>query len=111
MDKEFEVIKNAAKDTSADDEKNGESTEEAAKTLITLDDAKAIATKIAFKDGDTKLYSFSKAKLTREEGKSYYEIEFYTDTAEYEAEIDAYSGECLEFSVEIPDEDDDGDDD
>ena len=59
---------------------------------------------------------FSKAKLERDDGKLVYEIEFYSNYAEYDYTIDASSGTILEYETdkhEIDDDDDydDGDDD
>ncbi|MCD7766715.1 MAG: PepSY domain-containing protein [Lachnospiraceae bacterium] len=45
--------------------------------------------------------TFTKEKLENDDGLSIYDIEFYTDTAEYEYEISAASGEILSFSMEL----------
>lgn len=40
---------------------------------------------------------FEKAKLERDDGRTYYEIEFKFGTAEYEYDIDALTGEIISF--------------
>ena len=84
------------------------------KADVGIDRAKAIAVGHAgVKSSDV---VFSKAKLERDDGKLVYEIEFYSNYAEYEYTIDASSGTILEYETdkhEIDDDDDydDGDDD
>lgn len=84
------------------------------KTDVGIDRAKAIAVGHAgVKSSDV---VFSKAKLERDDGKLVYEIEFYSNYAEYDYTIDASSGTILEYETdkhEIDDDDDydDGDDD
>ena len=52
--------------------------------------------------------TFTKAKLTTEDGIRVYDVEFRTADTEYEYEINATTGKIHEFSVEsIDDEDDD----
>jgi uncharacterized membrane protein YkoI len=46
---------------------------------------------------------FKKAKLDTEDGIRVYEIEFYKGRMEYEYEIDAYTGEILEWDSEYDD--------
>lgn len=46
---------------------------------------------------------FSKAKFEKDRGSMTYEIEFYKDGMEYEYEIDASTGEILEFDTELDD--------
>ena len=50
--------------------------------------------------------TFTKAKLTTEDGIKVYDIEFRTATTEYEYEINAKTGKVVEFSVEPIDYDD-----
>ena len=50
--------------------------------------------------------TFTKAKLTTDDGVKVYDIEFRTATAEYEYEINAKTGKVVEFSVEPIDYDD-----
>lgn len=84
------------------------------KADVGIDRAKAIAVGHAgVKSSDV---VFSKAKLERDDGKLVYEIEFYSNYAEYDYTIDASSGTILEYETdkhEIDDDDDydDGDDD
>ena len=44
--------------------------------------------------------TFTKAKLKKDDGIRYYDIEFYTSSAEYEYEVHAYTGKVLEKDVE-----------
>ena len=44
---------------------------------------------------------FTKVRIDRENGKTVYEIDYYTAEAEYELEIDAISGEIREASEEM----------
>lgn len=44
--------------------------------------------------------TFTKAKLKTDDGIRYYDIEFYTSSAEYEYEVHAYTGKILEKDVE-----------
>lgn len=65
---------------------------------ITLDEAKAIALKKAgLKEAAV---TFTKAKLDNDDGRLVYEIDFITDTAKYDAEVDAVSGNVIEWEVE-----------
>ena len=66
--------------------------------------AKAVALKHAKLTG-TKV-TYTKAKLTKEDGIKVYDIEFRTATTEYEYEINAKTGKVVEFSVEPIDYDD-----
>ena len=50
--------------------------------------------------------TFTKAKLTTDDGVKIYDIEFRTATTEYEYEINAKTGKVVEFSVEPIDYDD-----
>ena len=50
--------------------------------------------------------TFTKAKLTTDDGVKVYDIEFRTATTEYEYEINAKTGKVVEFSVEPIDYDD-----
>lgn len=56
----------------------------------------------ALKDADLKesKVTFTKTKLKKEDGVRYYDIEFYTSSAEYEYEVHAYTGKILEKDVE-----------
>lgn len=44
--------------------------------------------------------AFTEVKLDSEDGRMVYEIEFYANGLEYEAEIDAVSGTVLEFEID-----------
>lgn len=61
---------------------------------VTLAQAKAAALAHAkLSEGDV---TFVKAKMERDDGKLYYDIEFYANNKEYDYEIDALSGKVLE---------------
>ncbi len=65
---------------------------------ITLEEAKAIVLKKAgLKEADV---VFTKAKLDYDDGRAVYEIDFKTDTAKYDAEVDATTGDVIEWEVE-----------
>ena len=72
---------------------------------------KAKAKSIALKDAGVSASSatFTKAKLDYEDGIRVYEIEFYTNSAEYEYEINAKTGKIRDMDVEHFDYDDDWD--
>lgn len=65
---------------------------------ITLDEAKAIALKKAGVNENEA--NFTKAKLDYDDGRLYYEIDFKVDKVKYDAEIDAVTGEVVEWEVE-----------
>lgn len=98
-DKSVESLENNAgnKEGRTDETKNKENSS----TYIGLDKAKAIAVNHAgLMASDV---TFSKAKLDTDDGNTVYEIEFYKDGIEYEYEIDASSGNILEFDTELDD--------
>lgn len=65
---------------------------------IEVDKAKAIAAEHAgFSASEVQ---FSKVKLEKEHGSIIYEIEFYKDAMEYEYEINAVTGDIIEFDSE-----------
>lgn len=72
---------------------------------------KAKAKSIALKDAgvSTSSATFTKTKLDYEDGIRVYEIEFYTNSAEYEYEINAKTGKIRDMDVEHFDYDDDWD--
>ena len=72
---------------------------------------KAKAKSIALKDAGVSASSatFTKTKLDYEDGIRVYEIEFYTNSAEYEYEISAKTGKIRDMDVEHFDYDDDWD--
>ncbi len=72
---------------------------------------KAKAKSIALKDAGVSASSatFTKTKLDYEDGIRVYEIEFYTNSAEYEYEINARTGKIRDVDVEHFDCDDDWD--
>ncbi len=72
---------------------------------------KAKAKSIALKDAGVSASSatFTKTKLNYEDGIRVYEIEFYTNSAEYEYEINAKTGKIRDMDVEHFDCDDDWD--
>lgn len=65
---------------------------------IGLDKAKAIAFAHAgLTEGEV---AFAKGELDRDDGRLVYEIDFYSAGREYEYDIDAATGEILEWDVE-----------
>lgn len=72
---------------------------------------KAKAKSIALKDAGVSASSatFTKTKLDYEDGIRVYEIEFYTNSAEYEYEVNAKTGKIRDMDVEHFDCDDDWD--
>ncbi len=77
------------------------SDKETSSSYIGIDKAKAIASSHA---GLTiSEVTFSKAKLDTDDGNTTYEIEFYKDGLEYEYEVDASSGNILEYETEQAD--------
>lgn len=65
---------------------------------ISLEEAKAaVLKKAGLKEADV---TFTKAKLDRDDGRLVYEIDFKTDTAKYDAEVDATTGDVIEWEVE-----------
>lgn len=83
-----------------------------------LDKAKEIALKHVGLQASQVI--FTKAKLDKEDGRSIYDVEFYSGDTEYEFEIDAKTGKILDFDYEkkgdqdderYDDQDDDDDDD
>ena len=100
-DKATDVPTDTHSDTpnKSDIDKRAEETP-APKHYINVDDAKYIALNhagLSFQD-----VTFEKAVLKKDDGNIIYEIEFFTSNAEYEYEIDAYSGEI--FSHDIDDD-------
>jgi uncharacterized membrane protein YkoI len=84
--------------TSSSSEKSSSSSSSSSTKNIGLSAAKKKALKDAGLSSSDVTYT--KGKLTKEDGVSVYDIEFYTDTAEYEYEIKATSGKILEKSWE-----------
>lgn len=68
---------------------------------IGVDKAKSIA--VSHAGFSVSEVSFSKAKFERSHGNMTYEIEFYKDGMEYEYEINASTGEIIEFDSEWDD--------
>ncbi|MBQ3109576.1 MAG: PepSY domain-containing protein [Clostridia bacterium] len=69
------------------------------KEVISLEKAKSIALKKAgLKEKDV---VFEEAKLDYDNGRKVYDIEFRQDRVEYSAEIDAVSGEILEWEKDV----------
>lgn len=65
---------------------------------ITLEEAKeAVLKKAGLKESEA---VFTKAELDYDDGRVVYEIEFKTDTAKYDATVDATTGEITEWEVE-----------
>ncbi len=74
--------------------------EKPAESKISVDEAKAIA----LKDAKVSNATFVKAELDRDDGLSYYEIEFVSGDYEFEYEINASTGSILDKSVDREDD-------
>lgn len=74
---------------------NGASSRADSTSLIGVDRAKQIALDHSGASADSAY--FEKAKLERDDGRTYYEIEFRYTGYEYEYDIDAVSGEIISF--------------
>ena len=66
--------------------------------LIGKDRAKELALKHAGLSG--KEVSFVRVELDRDDGRMFYEVEFYSGSREYDYEIDAYTGKVLSFDYD-----------
>lgn len=71
----------------------------AAVQTITVEEAKAKA--LAHAGLEEKQVTFTQAKQDWDDGRPVYEVEFRTDTAEYEYELDAATGEAVSFEYEL----------
>lgn len=45
--------------------------------------------------------TFIKAKLERDDGRMIYDVEFYSGNAEYDYEVDAYTGKILSYDYDV----------
>lgn len=70
-------------------------------TYIGVNQAKAIA--LSHAGVSENQITFQKAKLEDENNRAEYDVEFYANGIEYEYEIDAISGDILEFDSEYED--------
>lgn len=68
-------------------------------TQITEEDAKQIALKHAGLTASQ--VNFIKAKAEMENGRMVFDVEFYTDTKEFDYEIDAATGKILSYDFEV----------
>lgn len=66
---------------------------------ISVDEAKNIA--LSHAGFSLSEVTFSKTKLERDDGIMIYEIEFYKGRVEYEYEINALTGDIIEFDTEM----------
>jgi uncharacterized membrane protein YkoI len=71
----------------------------ASKAYIGKDEANVIALEDAALNEDD--VTFFRTKLERDDGRTVYEVEFYSIDTEYDYEIDAYTGEIVSFDSEI----------
>ena len=69
--------------------------------LIGKDRAKELALKHAGLSG--KEVSFVRVELDRDDGRMFYEVEFYSGSREYDYEIDALTGAVVDFDSDIED--------
>ena len=72
---------------------------EAVTTYVSVDDAKLAAGDHAGVAAQSNI-QWTKAKLERDDGRVYYDVEFYVGDMEYDYEIDAVSGQIVESSQE-----------
>lgn len=71
----------------------------------TLNQAKGIALKhVGLKASQV---TFTKAKQDKDDGRSIYDIEFYSGNTEYDFEIDTKTGKILDFDYDMNDDKDD----
>lgn len=90
-----------ASDSSKSEQNGSEQTDSASSSFIGIDRAKEIALEHAgLTENDV---TFSKAKTDKEHGKTVYEIEFYQGRMEYEYEINASTGEIIEWDKDYDD--------
>ena len=68
--------------------------------FIGLEKAKQIALEDAGLDEATQKIVFTREGLSRNQGKPYYILEFYTDKCAYSYKVDAVSGDILEKKIE-----------
>ena len=68
--------------------------------FIGLKKAKQIALEDAGLDEATQKIVFTREELSRNQGKPYYILEFYTDKCAYSYKVDAVSGDILEKNIE-----------
>lgn len=66
----------------------------------TMDRTEALQYALADADLDESEITITKQNLERDDGKNYYEIEFYSAAYAYEYEIDARNGAVLDVSIE-----------
>lgn len=97
-DKDIENFKIPKTDTS------GSAQTKPTSDYIGVDKAKSIALNSAGLSASS--VTFTKAKLDRDDGLRVYEIEFYTNTKEYEYEINAKTGKILDWDAEELDDED-----
>lgn len=80
-------------------QQDGGSSTVSSTSALTEDQAKAIALEHAgVAEADATFY---RVKSDRDDGRSVYEIEFYSGTTEYDYEIDQNSGEILSYDSDI----------
>ena len=83
---------------SKNDTANGSTNNDTTNNKITMKEAKQIALKsIGLTENDGR---WKKAKLDKDDGRFLYELEFISGKTEHEFEIDANSGEILEYDKE-----------
>lgn len=76
-------------------------TNDTAKNKITVEEAKDIALKHANLTKDK--VQFIKTEESMDDGVEKYDIEFYADKTEYDYEINAQTGEVIEYDTDIED--------
>lgn len=95
---EYEIDVSSGKivEKKVESHKTAHGNQSSSSTYIGVDQAKRVALKHAGLSDAT----FTKAKLENDDGNRVYEIEFRKDGVEYEYEIDAVTGNILEYDVE-----------
>jgi uncharacterized membrane protein YkoI len=98
LEKNIEQLQNNTRDTKS---KSKTENKDTSSPFIGVDQAKTIAVNhagLSLSD-----VTFTKVKFETEDGKSIYDIEFYKDGIEYDYEVDASTGEILNFDRERDD--------
>jgi len=96
FDKDAEYYTPPATDPGTQQSPNNEQTPTVGKQVISKEEAKKAALSHAGISADQ--VTFVKAELDRDDGREYYDVEFYTaDYKEYDYDIDAYTGAVLSY--------------
>ena len=92
-DNDSETDTNDSENDTTNSDASGETSADS--NYIGVDKAKEIAlTHAGVNESDV---TFQKAKLSYDDGQHEYELEFYSDTVEYDYEIDAHTGKIIDW--------------